>query len=168
MFCMTFLPKIIQISLLFLSLTKTKHAFFGFCQICISFKEGIHVNKMSTHADSCPSNPCLTSPCIFAISSPPTSRRPCGLNVFLNVTLSVQTQRPQRCSQSERQTPNLSALFVSPQDFHHFHYRKCHKQINKPSLLHCTQKFSTLYSPSRHDVNTSSQMFVHVERLWAK
>ena len=65
-----------------------------------------------------------------------------AVGLIPTLTLSVQTQPPRRDSQSATQTANLSTAFVSPPE-KLFHYRHCHQQINKPSILQYAKKFNT-------------------------
>lgn len=94
----------------------------------------------------------------------------CGLTVrlILTLTLTVQTRPPRRDSQSATQTANLSTAFVSPRE-KHFHYRHCHQQINKPNILQYAKKIQYTKTCQqflpRRAVNTSSQLFVHMEKL---
>lgn len=95
----------------------------------------------------------------------------CGLTVrlILTLTLTVQTRPPRRDSQSATQTANLSTAFVSPRE-KHFHYRHCHQQINKPNILQYAKKIQYTKTCQqflpRRAVNTSSQLFVHMEKLF--
>lgn len=87
----------------------------------------------------------------------------CGLTVclILTLTLTVQTRPPRRDSQSATQTANLSTAFVSPPE-KHFHYRHCHQQINKPSILQYAKKNSIHKNMSTISAQTCCKHFLSV------